>query len=94
MKKRIVFELVAGILMLVSALYTYVPKSQYMYELTFISNRKNELAERYGYRDYHVYIGRYLGAFNLLGWKVGEKHYRLKITISNLKIWRYTHENY
>lgn len=33
MKKRIVFELVAGILMLVSALYTYVPKSQYMYEL-------------------------------------------------------------
>ena len=29
MKKRIVFELVAGILMLVSALYTYVPKSQY-----------------------------------------------------------------
>ena len=38
MKKRIVFELVAGILILVSALYTYVPKSQYMYELTFISN--------------------------------------------------------
>lgn len=33
MKKRIVFELVAGMLMLVSALYTYVPKSQYMYEL-------------------------------------------------------------
>ncbi len=33
MKKRIVFELVAGILMLVSALYNYVPKSQYMYEL-------------------------------------------------------------
>ena len=33
MKKRIVFELVAGILILVSALYTYVPKSQYMYEL-------------------------------------------------------------
>ena len=24
--------------MLVSALYTYIPKSQYMYELTFISN--------------------------------------------------------
>ena len=94
MKKRIVFELVAGILILVSALYTYVPKSQYMYELTFISNRKNELAERYGYRDYHVYIGRYLGAFNLLGWKVGEKYYRLKITVSNLKIWRYTHDNY
>ena len=65
-----------------------------MYELTFISNRKNELAERYGYRDYHVYIGRYLGAFNLLGWKVGEKYYRLKITVSNLKIWRYTHDNY
>ena len=38
MKKRIVFELAAGILNLVSALYTYVPKSQYMYELTFISN--------------------------------------------------------
>ena len=38
MKKRIVFELAAGILILVSALYTYVPKSQYMYELTFISN--------------------------------------------------------
>lgn len=38
MKKRIVFELAAGILMLVSALYTYVPKSQYVYELTFISN--------------------------------------------------------
>ena len=94
MKKRIVFELAAGILILVSALYTYVPKSQYMYELTFISNRKNELAERYGYRDYHVYIGRYLGAFNLLGWKVGEKYYRLKITVSNLKIWRYTHDNY
>ena len=37
MKKRIVFELVAGILMLVSALYTYVPKSQDMHELTFIS---------------------------------------------------------
>ena len=37
MKKRIVFELAAGILILVSALYTYVPKSQYMYELTFIS---------------------------------------------------------
>ena len=71
MKKRIVFELAAGILILVSALYTYVPKSQYMYELTFISNRKNEFAERYGSRDYHVYIGRYLGAFNLLGWKVG-----------------------
>ena len=33
MKKRIVFELAAGILILVSALYTYVPKSQYMYEL-------------------------------------------------------------
>ena len=38
MKKRIVFELAAGILILVSALYTYVPKSQYMHELTFISN--------------------------------------------------------
>ena len=49
-----------------------------------VSNRKNELAECYGYRDYHVYIGRYLGAFNLLGWKVGEKHYRLKGTLSNL----------
>ena len=49
-----------------------------------VSNRKNEFAERYGYRDYHVYIGRYLGAFNLLGWKVGEKHYRLKGTLSNL----------
>ena len=34
------------------------------------------------------------GFFNLLGWKVGEKHYRLKGTLSNLKIWRYTHENY
>lgn len=33
MKKRIVFELAAGILILVSALYTYAPKSQYMYEL-------------------------------------------------------------
>ena len=33
MKKRIVFELAAGILILDSALYTYVPKSQYMYEL-------------------------------------------------------------
>lgn len=33
-------------------------------------------------RDYHVYIGRYLGAFNLLGWKVGEKHYRLKGALS------------
>lgn len=57
--------------MLVSALYTYVPKSQYIYELTFIFSRKNEFAERYGPRDYHVYIGRYLGAFNLLGWKIG-----------------------
>lgn len=38
MKKRIMFELTAGILMLVSALFTYIPKSQYMYELTFISN--------------------------------------------------------
>ena len=36
------------------------------------------------YRDYHVYSSRYLGAFNLLGWKVGEKHYRLKGTLSNL----------
>ena len=47
-----------------------------------VSNRKNELAERYGYRDYHVYIGRYLGDFNLLGWKVSEKRYRLKETLS------------
>ena len=38
MKKRIVFELAAGILMLVSALYTYVPKSQYMYELAWSSD--------------------------------------------------------
>ena len=59
-----------------------------------VSSRNNEFAERYGYRDYHVYIGRYLGAFNLLGWKKKEKHYRLKITVSNLKIWRYTHDNY
>ena len=46
--------------------------------------------------DKHVggAVALYLGAINLLGWKVGEKHYRLKGTLSNLKIWRYTHENY
>ena len=33
MKKRIVFELAAGILILVSALYTYAPKSQCMWRL-------------------------------------------------------------
>lgn len=38
MRKKIVFELVVGILMLVSALYTYIPEPQYMCELTFISN--------------------------------------------------------
>lgn len=38
MKKRIVFELTVGLLMLVAALYTYIPQAQYMYELTFISN--------------------------------------------------------
>lgn len=38
MKKRIVFELTVGLLMLVSALYTYIPEAQYMYELTFMSN--------------------------------------------------------
>ena len=47
-----------------------------------VSNRNNELAKRSGFRNYHVYIGRYLGAFNLLGWKVGEKHFRLKRTVS------------
>ena len=26
-----------------------------------VYNRKNEFVERYGYRNYHVYIGRYLG---------------------------------
>lgn len=38
MKRRIVFELTVGLLMLVSALYTYIPEAQYMYELTFMSN--------------------------------------------------------
>ena len=38
MKKRIVFELTVGLLMVVSALYTYIPQAQYMYELTFMSN--------------------------------------------------------
>lgn len=38
MKKRIVFEVTVGLLMLVSALYTYIPEAQYLYELTFISN--------------------------------------------------------
>ena len=38
LKKVIVAELVVGILMLVSALYTYIPEPQYMHELTFLSN--------------------------------------------------------
>lgn len=38
MKKRKVFELLVGLMMLISALYTYIPEAQYMYELTFISN--------------------------------------------------------
>ena len=38
MKKRILFELTIGLLMLVSALYTYIPEPEYMHELTFISN--------------------------------------------------------
>lgn len=38
MKKRIVFEVTVGLLMPVSALYTYISEAQYLYELTFISN--------------------------------------------------------
>lgn len=38
MKKTIVFEFIVGLLLLVSALFTYIPQAQYMYELTFISN--------------------------------------------------------
>lgn len=38
MKKRNVIELAVGLLMLVSALYTYIPEPQYMCELTFLSN--------------------------------------------------------
>lgn len=38
MKKTIVFEFIVGLLLLVSALYTYIPQVQYIYELTFISN--------------------------------------------------------
>lgn len=38
MKKSTLFEFAAGLLLLVSALYTYIPQAGYMYELTFISN--------------------------------------------------------
>lgn len=38
MKKTIIFEFIVGSLLLPSALYTYIPQAQYMYELTFISN--------------------------------------------------------
>ena len=38
MKKTTLFEFAAGLLLLVSALYTYIPQAWYMYELTFISN--------------------------------------------------------
>lgn len=38
MKKRIVFEVTVGLLMPVSALYTYISEAQYLYELTLISN--------------------------------------------------------
>ena len=31
MKKRIVFEVTVGLLMLFSALYTYIPEAQYLY---------------------------------------------------------------
>lgn len=48
-----------------------------------VSDRINEYAKRSGFWDCHVYIGRYLGALNLLGRKGGEEYYRLKKNVSN-----------
>ena len=68
MKKRIVFELAAGILILVSALYTYVPKSQYMYELydEEMIMKKNKIDSHSGQHS----TGRYqrgMGTFDIGG---------------------------
>ena len=38
MKKTAIVELTIGLLLLVTALYTYIPQAQFMYELTFLSN--------------------------------------------------------
>lgn len=46
MKKTIVFEFVVGSLLLVSALYTYIPQVQYMYELTFRQPLKTPMKKR------------------------------------------------
>lgn len=38
MKKKLIIELAMGLLLTATALYTYIPQAEYMYELTFLSN--------------------------------------------------------
>lgn len=44
-----IFELIIGIIMLASALYTYIPQPEFMHELTFLSNMAGGLLFLSGY---------------------------------------------